>query len=387
MKTIDFFSETFQTNPWPLYAHFRAFDPIHWSPLNRCFFLFKRKHVYHVLESKDFSVEHPFRASRQVFGPTILDIDGSNHQRLRSLSSSRFKLSNIESYKTSIIEPVVQQLVARIADAGHVDFISDFAVHIPIQVMAKILGIPVEDSWWLYEQLRPIIQYLDNPRSSLEEATFARENLESYLRSIMKQYGSTQENTVLGQLIRAHTLNQTLDNCEIIRNTMLLLAAGTETTVAAIGNTMVCLLAHPKTFNAVQRNHELIPSVVRETFRWQPPLHITTRFAVSDVELEGVLIPQGTPVQLSLASANRDEDWYSHSEVWNPTRVERGILSFGAGKHSCLGFMLAKQEIEIVLKTLFERLVNLEVKDNILPPIQGIVFRSPPSLRIHFKAR
>lgn len=387
MKTIDFSSETFQVNPWPLYAHLRAFDPIHWSPPNRCFFLLKRKHVCHVLESKDFSVEHPFRASRQVLGPTILDIDGPNHQRLRSLSSSRFKFSSVESYKTSIIEPVVQQLVDRIADAGHADFISDFAVHIPIQVMARILGVPAEDSLWLYKQLRPIIQYLDNPRSSLEEATLARENLESYFRSIIERHGDTQENTVLGQLIQAHTLNQALDMGEILRTTMLLLAAGTETTVAAIGNTLLCLLAHPETLDAVQHDHKLIPSLVRETFRWEPPLHTTPRFAVSDVELDGILIPRGTPVQLSLASANRDEDWYSHPEVWDPTRLERGILSFGAGKHSCLGFILAQQEIEIVLRTLFERLANLEVEDGILPRIQGIVFRSPRSLRLHVKAR
>ena len=97
---------------------------------------------------------------------------------------------------------------------------------------------------------------------------------------------------------------------------------------------------------------------------------------------------RGTIVQFSLANANRDEEHYTQSDSFIPNRSEKGLLSFGAGEHSCLGYSLAKKELEIVLRILLDRLKNFHVRNNgTFPIIQGRIFRRPDTLNLNFQKR
>lgn len=83
MRSIAFLSPDFLANPWPRYAHFREEQPVWWSDEIRMFCVFRHRDIRACLTSPDYTVEYPFRVSRQVFGETLLDLDGPRHQRLR----------------------------------------------------------------------------------------------------------------------------------------------------------------------------------------------------------------------------------------------------------------------------------------------------------------
>ncbi|HEV2173437.1 MAG TPA: cytochrome P450 [Nitrospira sp.] len=189
----------------------------------------------------------------------------------------------------------------------------------------------------------------------------------------------------MAHLVKDHAEDQLMTYKELLHMILLLLAAGTETTVAAIGNTIVCLLRHPEAIAAARKDLSLVSAIVDESIRWQPPLSTTLRFASRDVEIDGVRIQKGQPIQLCLASTNRDERHYDRADEWDPSRHQEGSLSFGAGRHGCPGFLLAHREIEIVVHALLTRFSSFEPADHEIPYIQGRIFRRPRSLILRLR--
>jgi len=284
-----------------------------------------------------------------------------------------------------LIESAAGELVDRLSDLGIADFVTEFAVQLPIRVIARVLGLPENDCHHLYNALRPIVTYVDNPRAGLAEAVLAKRELEVDLAELLGRH-PVAEGTAIHQLTTTRPGEPQPDPNAVLRTTLLLLFAGTETMSAAISNTFVCLLKHPAVMSAARDDPSILPSLIRESLRWEPPLQIIPRFAVTDIDLDGVTIRRGTSVLLSLASANRDEEHYRSPDLWDPSRPERDLLSFGAGRHVCLGSAMAEKELEVAFRLLLERFDRFEVEGE-LPPIQGRVFRRPPSLPLRFHSR
>jgi cytochrome P450 len=385
VDTIDFSSEEFQTRPWAAYARLRADDPIHWSPVHRCFFVMRYAHALFALESPAFVVDHPFRATRNVLGPTVLDLDGETHARLHGAMAPPLRRTAVESFATRVIEPTVEALLDDLAAAGRADFMKAFAERLPIRIITAFLGVPAGLSDLLSAELAYIVAYVDDPRAHFERALRARDTLLATLRDVATGDAAKAPDTYLGHLMHAHRVEGTLDLDEVLRALLLMLAAGTETSVCAMGNTLRCLLEHPAALAAARRDPALVGGVVRETLRWEPPMHMTLRIACQDVLVGGTLIRKGIPVQVCLASANRDETVYERAAAWEPARRGRAHLSFGAGRHACLGIALAQKELEVVFRLLLRRFTRIE-PDGELPPIRGKSFRRPGHLPVRLAA-
>ncbi|KYF64596.1 hypothetical protein BE11_45530, partial [Sorangium cellulosum] len=371
IAAIDLNTEAFQTNPWPVYSALRARDPIHWSEESRTFYLSKYKHVRQAMTSPDFTAEYPFRASRMVLGRTVLDLEGSHHQRLRGLTSACFKPVAVDSYAREVIAPVVDGLLERLARRERIELMQELAVQVPVLVMSRILGIPDEHAAWIHEQLRPIIGYLEDPRTSLEGARAARQQLEEALQRVIgdiQRDGETR--SLISRLSQARAADA-LSQAELLQYLLLFLAAGTETTTAAIGNLFIAILTHEGGWQRLRRDPGAIPAVVKESLRWEPPLHTTLRFTTRELQIDGVTLPRGAPVQLCLASANRDEDQYDEPDRWRPGRPEQTLLSFGAGSHICMGFSLAQKELEIVLELALQKVDDVALDSADPPAIEG----------------
>jgi cytochrome P450 len=381
---LDLDDPDFQRDPWPVYARLRAEDRVHWSERHRCWFVTGYDEVWAGMTRPELIVGYPFRASRQVLGPTILDVDGADHQRMRRVVAKSFRQANTPVWTASIIEPVVAEVLADLDGRAEVDLVADLAMHVPPRVIARVLGVPAGDAHWFYRTLEPIIAYIDHPRASLERALGARDELDGYFRELARTV-TDDDSSVLGLVLRAHRVDGVMSEDEVFQAMVMLLAAGTETTIAAIANALHCLLAHGVADRAADPSY--LAAAVQESLRWEPPLHMTFRMTAAPIELGGRSLPRGAGVQLVLASANRDEARFPAAATWDPSRpsVERDSVHFGGGRHQCLGGPLAVAEIEVAVARLLGAYAIEPTAA--LPPIRGRVFRRPAALPVRLTAK
>jgi cytochrome P450 len=315
-------------------------------------------------------------------GATILDMDNEDHARIRAVLAPQFTLSAVEQFREEIIEPIVCELLDEALEKGDVDFIADFAIPLPLRVTAKVLGVPAGDCAWVHNQLRPILQFLDDSHHGLEQAVSARGALLDYLENLVRCCEENPDKSLLTYLVGVHRTKGTLTHSEVLQAGLLMLAAATETTIGAIANTLLALCVHPGAWDSIRADASLSERMVHETLRWEPPLHATVRFAARNLRFEGALIRKATPVILMLGSANRDEAHFTSPDTWNPHRVEREVLSFGFGRHLCLGFNFAQRELAVVVRAISRRLLGLSIEGNDRPKIVGRLFKRPASLRL-----
>jgi cytochrome P450 len=195
-----------------------------------------------------------------------------------------------------------------------------------------------------------------------------------------------------------------LTDDEIFAFLLLILPAGVETTYRASGNLLTALLCEPAPaamqnetmrrsgapaplLDAVRADRALVRGALEEALRWEPPITSVMRMAARDCVLDGVEIPAGTNVNVSVAAANRDPARYPDPDRFDPTRKNIAHLTFGGGPHLCLGMHLARMEATVAINALLDRLPDLRLDPNAPKPrVVGVAFRSPVALPVEFTA-
>lgn len=166
---------------------------------------------------------------------------------------------------------------------------------------------------------------------------------------------------LVSTLVEAADGDGLLSDSELVAMTVLLLVAGTETTVSLIGTTVWALLQHPDERARLREAPWLLPAVVEEAVRWESPVQRTWRIATTDVVLGGQTIPRGALVVLLLGAANRDPVRFADPDRFDVLRRDLGHVAFGAGVHVCLGAALARLETQVAIGALLRRLPALRL--------------------------
>jgi len=163
------------------------------------------------------------------------------------------------------------------------------------------------------------------------------------------------------------------------------LNAGSETTSSALGSLFWHLLGNRDQLELVRADRGLVDAAIDESLRLEPPLGMTWRLCVEDVELGGVKIRAGSPVGVCIAAANRDPRYFRDPDVFDIHRREQGHITFGWGRHLCLGQHVARMEMSVALKRFTDRLPSLRFDEEAPAPRQrGFLFRSPGSLSVRW---
>ncbi|GGV02801.1 cytochrome P450 [Streptomyces albospinus] len=343
-------------DPWPAYDRLLTHPRLYQCQAERTYIVARHADVQQALRHPHLSVGFPMRATRQLFGPTAIDLDGARHRSARHLVSW-FSASRMNTWVESAVAPVVDDLAGQITAKAPVDVVAVLGHALPVRVICRVLGLPDEEWPWLRRKLRPIVAYISNQATGLEEALTARLELTSRIEeSLAAQLPST---SVLRRLWPDATVKPPPDTTheltEHMRAVLLLLAAGTATTTMAISNLFWCLLQHPDTWTHVASGQLSPSAVVAESLRLRPPLHSTVRFATRELTLAGTPIPRGSRVQVLLAAANRDPAVFDAPDRWNPHRPARLAPVFGNGPHACAGAQLALSELCLLLDALSQR--------------------------------
>ena len=316
-----------------------------------------------------------------VMGRTLLELDGAEHRASRALVSPSFRTALLERWRSELVEVVVHELIDRFAPRGRAELAREFTFAFPVQVIARIMGLPRED----YLRFQRLSIELLNVVYDWDRGTAASASLKAYLAEILADRRRNPQDDLISTLAESEIDGARLTDDEIFAFLLLILPAGVETTYRASGNLLVALLTEPPLLDALRADRDLLRGAFEEALRWEPPITTVVRRAVRDCELGGVAIPAGTNVSVSVSAANRDPTRYPDPDRFDPTRRNIAHLTFGGGPHLCLGMHLARMEGTVAIDALLDRLPDLRLDPSApAPNVVGVAFRSPASLPVEF---
>lgn len=292
--------------------------------------------------------------------PSFLFLDPPDHTRLRRLVSKAFSPKVVRSLEAGIIE-LVDGLLDKVAAKGRFEVIADLAHPLPVAVICRLLGVPVEDepkfSWaseLLAQGLDPFFAFTGQAQG-FEERLEAGLWLRGYLRDLLGQRREHPRDDLMSGLIAVEETGDQLTEDEILATCNLLLIAGHETTVNLIANAILAMLRHSDYWAQLAGDSARTSVIVEETLRYDPPVQLVGRVAGEDMTIGGVPVPKGDTMMLMLAAANRDPAVNERPDVFDPDRQPLRHLAFGLGAHFCLGAPLARLEAAVALSAVTRR--------------------------------
>jgi len=355
-------------NPWPHLAEIRNADPVH-HLLTGQWGLFRYDDIFALLRDRDLSVDdrnadlsvidRAELIDREVRpNQSILNLDPPDHTRLRGLLSKAFTPRTIQE-----LRPRVQQMVDTMLDQmeadGHADVVDRLAFPLPFDVISEMLGLPEADKVQIRDWSSALVKTLDPvlTEEDIAEAVVAAERMEALITEIIEWKTENPADDLLTAMINAEIDGDRMSKEELRDQVELLFVAGHETTVNLIGTGIYELLRHPDQLELLRQADMFPPTAIDELLRWVSPVQISRRIATADLTIDGRHIPSGAFVLTSLASANRDpEFWGATADALDLTRTNAGQhVSFGSGVHYCLGASLAKLEAEVAIGSFVKR--------------------------------
>ncbi|HEV2451832.1 MAG TPA: cytochrome P450 [Streptosporangiaceae bacterium] len=377
------FAPGFTDDPYPQYAAIRAAAPVHEHPLG--FWVLAGYADVSWLLRSGLSVDEANMADgsfrelrREIYGPdygppsdglSMLDRDPPDHTRLRKLVSKAFTPRAIAARQARITE-LVDNMLDEIARRRRVDLVEALAFPLPFTVIAEMLGTPPADHERIRELSGTLVRSLEPVADPELAAAIVAANIElnGIITEMIAWKRAHPADDLLTALINTEDDGDMLGNDELVAQTLLLYLAGHETTVNLIAGGTLALLRHPGQLERLAREPGLVSNAVEELIRYDSPVQASRRITLEPVTLRDVRIPAGAFVLASLASANRDE------EFWGPDaaglRLERPNarqhVSFGGGPHHCLGASLARLEAGIAFERIAARFPGLALDGDVI---------------------
>jgi cytochrome P450 len=316
-----------------------------------------------------------------VMGHTILEMDEPEHHTYRGLVQQAFSRKAMERWETEAVGPIIDECIDAFVDRGEAELVRELTLPFPVNVIARLLGLPREDlpqfHRWAIELISVSFDW--------DRGTRASAQLRDYFAGVLAERRAHPAGDLMSTLAAAELDGQYLTDEEIFAFLRLLLPAGAETTYRSSSNLLFGLLTNPDQLDALRADRSLVPQAIEEGLRWEPPLTTIVRTATRDTVVDGVELPAGAVVIVNMGSANHDEKYWDRPEEFDIHREQRQHLAFAFGPHMCLGMHLARMETRVLLERIFDRLPKLRLDPAAeAPHITGMTFRAPPALPVLF---
>ena len=380
MEPLNPLAPTILPDPYPAYARLRAVDPVHWGEaadggLPGRWYLVRYADVIAVLKDPRFGREVDKvlpAAVLPVIAPAdqpLADVakgwmilrDPPVHTRLRGLVQGAYMPRRVNA-----LRPQIEQLAHRLIDAMLVqgpplDLLEHFALPLTVTMTAHLLGLPAADYDRLMPWSRALAAVIDlNQADAVRQQSWqALAELTAYLQGIIADRRRQPQDDLISALLQAETGTQPLTEAELIGSITHLLFVGNDPVMHELGMAVITLLRHPAQLALLRAKPGLIGNAVDELLRYDSPVQMTFRYALTDIVFGGKTLRTGDHVALVLGSANRDPACCADPDRLDITRVPGPVAHFGAGIHYCLGAPLARLEGQIGLAALLQRLPAL----------------------------
>jgi len=288
---------------------------------------------------------------------SMLELEPPRHTRLRGLVLRAFTQRRVAALGPEI-ETLCHELIDAFPDAPF-DLITHYAQDIPVRIIARLLGVPESISPDLLRWSNAMVGMYQARRTRQDEEAAAQSAAEfaAFIRGYARERSNSPADDLITHLLAAEEDGQKLSTVELISTCILLLNAGHEATVHSIGNAVKTLIEN----RVVPDSESNMANMVEELLRFDPPLHMFTRYVYDDIAVDGVTFQRGDQVACLLAAGNRDPQVWDMPDQFDAARPIQTNASFGAGIHFCVGAPLARLELSIALRTLFQRCPQLRL--------------------------
>lgn len=387
-----------KADPYPFYRSLLEKGPLLEPPFG-AYALTRHADCFNVLRDARFSSSDEHKEGYENIGELIRQLgyedllglmtrimlfaDPPDHTRLRRLVSKAFTPKAIEAMRPRIAA-LVDDILDDVDVRGEIEVVDNLAFKLPVTVISEMLGVPLDD----HEQLRAwtslAVAALD-PSDNVEQllpAADALRAMRGYFHELVEKRRGDLGDDLLSAMIAAEDEGDRLSHDELLDTTLLLFAAGHETTVNLISGGVLNLLTHPAELERLVADPSLITSTVEELLRVGPPVQLTARATTTDVELCDAPIPKGTELVVMLAAANRDPAAFEDPDTLDIGRPDNRHLAFGGGIHLCLGAPLARVEGQEAIGRLVRRFPGLRLIDDHVEWKPTTTIRGPARLAL-----
>lgn len=370
-------------DPYPTLAALRAREPVAWVPEVGMWLVTRRDDVVAILrDATRFTTESERSTIRDVFGTHMMTTDGDVALRYRRGCLHAFRADALARDMAPWVEARVAALLERARARAAFDVIEAVASPLAVGSALRVLGLPPEladtiRGW--YADFALALANFTGDGAVRARGKAAASAFDEAVRPLLAE-ARPEDRGLLAHLASAG--DDRLSDDEIVANALIILFGGIETTEAMIANTIWSLLATDR-WGWYVADRSRGPSLVEEALRWQPSVQSITRHTTEDATVRGVRLPAGSIVQSMIGGANRDPEHFADPDAFDPTRANAGDhLSFGTGRHLCLGAHLARIEILAVMDGLARRAPTLAFEGGEAPRLRGYEFRRPERLAV-----
>lgn len=327
--------------------------------------------------------------------PNIITQDPPEHDRDRRMMTPHFVGPPHSPHVISDLEPEIRRIVDGLLDGmrgkTRIDAVDEFAYPLPVTVICKVLGVPLEDERRFHGWIETALDALDfGPESASEEMQSrlaggreAVKEFGQFAAELLDRYARQPGPGMLSAMVNEDRPEGGMPKGVLVSNALLLIFAGHETTVNLIAHSVLTLLRHPDALEKLRRRPELIVPGVEELLRFESSVQFWhTRSAVEDIDIAGTTIPKGAPIFLAYGSANRDPKRFANPDVLDLERRDNQHLGFSQGIHFCFGAPLARLEVQVAVGEFVRRVENPRLVEDPPPYRHNQIFRGPRHLLV-----
>lgn len=398
---FDPYDYEFHEDPYPLYARLRAEAPVFHAEADDVWVVSRHADVHSVFRNDQaFSNRMGVSLDASAWTPdahtvmSFLALDGEEQTRVRKLVSAGFTPRRVRE-----LEPQIQRLTERHLDRafainaehGEVDWIAEFAGKLPMDVISEMMGVPESDRDEIRRLADLLVHREDGVRDVPDAGKEAAGELFTYYGDMVTRRRESPTDDLTSALTAAEEDGDRLTDAEIIAFLFLMVVAGNETTTKLLGNALFHLAANPEQQDEVFTAEEsMVVPWTDETLRFDNSTQMLARLVVDDVEVHGRTVPGGSKMLVLLGSANRDEEVFRNAssfDIHRPREEMSQSLSFGVGRHFCLGAHLARLEARVVLDELVRRAETYAVHADRASRVHSTSVRGFRRLPVTFTSR
>lgn len=383
VTAVDLRSDAYRRDPFQWWHRMRQDQPLFYDEVDQVWALTRYDDVATVFRDwETYSTEPYSKIFGPVIGVTLAEMDGPEHVSRRAILSRPFGGKNLEAYVEQI-EQSVEELSHRLPGSGPVDVLGAYLTHIPVRIMAEILGLPARDHPFFLDTALSIMAALEGVEPALSRGIASHRQLGDYIDPLITARSGSPGHDVISRIVASEVDGHGIERDEIKTFISLLVNAGGQTTADAMAAFWWDLVQHPDVLAAAREDDAVLDRSFSETMRRDGPVVYEDRLTTRDAEWYGTTVPAGSTVRVFIASANTDESVFADPLTFDPdrrdlylglekrmgvrTETEAGHLTFGLGRHFCLGWHLSRYEAVIGARPLLRRLRNVRFAGGIVP--------------------
>jgi cytochrome P450 len=332
-----------------------------------------------IFRSPEIFSNGTYEASTRIWGPNVMAMDGQEHRRYRALVQPAFAARAMKNWESRWLSPYLDELIDSFSAEQRVDLYMRYCARFPAHTIASGLGIPHDEVSEIHDLIVRTAGFLPPP----DDAAAAAARFKERMTTIIRERRTEAYDDLIGFLVESEISENSgqsheLSDEEIFGFAAFLLTAGSGTTYRMTGIMLATLLTRPEILSMVVADHSLLPQVVEEGLRWEPPNGYFPRLAIRDVEIGGKVLPAGSVVDVAVNAANRDSRRWSNPHEFDPFRPRLPHLTFASGPHFCIGNQLARMEVRVALGRLLERFPDMQLDgEQPTPFVTGCHYRMP----------